>query len=97
METQVENYFANFGEDALKKIGFLDQTGGWGGSTGCDPIYRLERDELSIEITCLYIINEKGFRWCLNKDRNIIFQDIKDIDSYCLKNFNKSIYGSTNK
>jgi hypothetical protein len=70
----------NIDRKELEKIGFKDQTGGWGGSQGSDWIYKKYNPEIEIRTV------DYDNKWHLTNDFKISFSTIEDINFYCLEN-----------
>jgi hypothetical protein len=70
--------------EELEKLGFKDQTHGWGGSQGMDWIYKKENPPITIR---QYAYNE----WRLEPYSEIKFSTIEEIENYCNREFGVGI------
>jgi len=74
--------------EKLKAAGFVDQTGGWGGSQGSDEHYRLQRSKIDITIQTY----DSDNYWHLEYHFDIIFKTTDDLNEYCLDQFGEVVY-----
>jgi hypothetical protein len=74
--------------EKLKSAGFVDQTGGWGGSQGSDHFYRLQKGKIDITLQTY----DSDNYWHLEYNFDVIFKTTQDLDDYCREKFGEAVF-----